>query len=177
MKAGLIVVDVQAGLFESSPRFDADGVIRRINALAEAVRAGGGAVVFIQHEDDDSLAYGSPGWRLHPGLDARSEDAYVRKTASDSFYRSDLEETLRERRVTRLLFTGCATEFCVDTAIRSAVSRDYEVVVVADGHTTADRPHLPAEKIIEHPNWVWSNLILPGRPVVVAKTETILSRI
>ena len=38
-----------------------------------------------------------------------------------------------------LLVTGCATDFCVDTTVRVAASRDYEIVVVADGHTTADR--------------------------------------
>jgi nicotinamidase-related amidase len=171
---GLLVIDMQVGLFEGAKRFDADGVVRRINDLARAVRAKGGVVVFVQHEDEGDFAHGAPGWRILPALDSRPEDVYVSKTSCDSFYRSKLDEVLCERKITRLLVTGCATDFCVDTTIRSAASKDYEVAVVADGHTTADRPHLAAEKIIEHHNWMWARLILPGCPVRVLGTGELL---
>jgi nicotinamidase-related amidase len=174
---GLLVIDMQVGLFEGAVRFDADGVVRRINALARAVRATGGAVIFIQHggEEGSSLEPNTAGWEILPTLERRPTDPVVRKTACDSFYRSDLDKTLRERKITRLLITGCATEFCVDTTIRSAASKDHDVVVVSDGHTTADRSHLPAEKIIEHHNRVWASLILPGHPVRVAPSEELLA--
>ena len=51
--------------------------------------------------------------------------------------------------------TGSATDFCVDTTVRAAASRDYEVALIADGHTTRDRPHLEAAAIIQHHNWMW----------------------
>jgi nicotinamidase-related amidase len=174
---GLLVIDMQVGLFAGAARHDADGVVRRINELARAVRAKGQTVVFIQHDGSKgtSLEPQTPGWEILPTLDRRPTDPVVRKTACDSFYRSGLEEVLRERKITRLLVTGCATDFCVDTTIRSAASKDYDVIVVADGHTTADRPHLSAEKIIEHHNRVWENLILPGHPVRVVATETLLT--
>ncbi len=171
----LLVIDMQVGLFEGEPRYDADGVVRRVNALARAVRAGGGAVVFVQHEDEGSLVHSAPGWQLLPTLDRRPEDATVCKTACDSFYRSDLDRVLCERKIKRLLVTGCATDFCVDTTIRSAASKDYEVVVVSDGHTTKDRPHLDAKTIITHHNWMWANLILPGRPVRVVPTNELVA--
>jgi nicotinamidase-related amidase len=177
-KTGLLVIDMQVGLFEGEPpRHDADGVVSRINALARAVRAKGGSVVLVQHEDDEAYAHGSREWQLLPTLDRSPEDLKVRKTACDSFYRSDLDKVLRERGIDRLLVTGCATDFCVDTTIRSAASKDYEIVVVADGHTTKDRSHLKAEAIIAHHNWMWARLILPGRPVAVAKAEELLSGI
>ena len=31
--------------------------------------------------------------------------------------------------------------------------------VVEDGHTTSDRPHISAETVIAHYNWVWQNMI------------------
>ncbi|MEW5826639.1 MAG: isochorismatase family protein [Candidatus Bipolaricaulota bacterium] len=171
----LLVIDMQVGLFADGSRFDADGVVSRINALGRAVRAAGGLVVFIQHEDNGAYAFGSPERQLLSSLERLPEDAAVRKTACDSFYRSDLEKTLRGRGVRRLLVTGCATDFCVDTTLRSAASKDYEVVVVADGHTTADRPHLAAEKIIEHHNWMWERLILPGKQLQVSASEELLT--
>jgi len=175
----LLVIDMQIGLFAGAARYDADGVVRRVNDLGRAVRDKGGAVVFVQHDGDtdSDLAPHSPGWQILPALDRRPTDPVVRKTACDSFYRSDLEAILHERGITRLLVTGCATDFCVDTTIRSAASRDYEVVVVADGHTTADRPHLSAAKIIEHHNWMWARLILPGRPVTVATADELLGSV
>jgi len=174
-RTGLLVIDMQVGLFEGeSPRHNADDVIRRINALARAVRGKGGSVVLVQHEGDEAYAHGSREWQLLPTLDRCPEDLKVRKTACDSFYRSDLDKLLRERGIDRLLVTGCATDFCVDTTIRSAASKDYEIIVVADGHTTKDRSHLKAEAIITHHNWMWENLILPARPVKVVPTSEVL---
>jgi len=175
-KTGLLVIDMQVGLFEGEPPcHDADGVVERINTLACAVRAKGGSVFFIQHENDTSYAPGARLWQLLPTLDHQPEDVYVGKTACDCFYRSDLEKVLRERGIDRLLVTGCATELCVDTTIRVAASKDYEIAVASDGHTTKDRPCLKAEAIIAHHNWVWSILLIPGRPVKVVPTSGALS--
>jgi nicotinamidase-related amidase len=176
MTTGLVVIDMQVGLFDGEPPcHDADGVIKRINALARGVRAAGGSVFLVQHENEGKYAQGSDLWQLLPKLAHEPEDVYIGKTASDCFYRSDLERRLRERGVDRLLVTGCATEFCVDTTIRSAMSKDFDVVVASDGHTTKSRHHARAETIIAHHNWVWSNLVLPGHPVRVAPVEQILA--
>jgi nicotinamidase-related amidase len=77
---------------------------------------------------------------------------------NDAFAGTPLNETLERLAPDRVLITGWATDFCVDTTVRSAVSRDHPIVVVADGHTLNDRPHLKAPTIIEHHNWVWSRL-------------------
>ena len=180
MTIALLVIDMQVGLFgPDSPRFDAEGVVARINTLAGAVREAGGTVVFIQHDGPpgDTFEPGSEGWRLLPSLDRRLGDPVVHKRACDAFYETDLDETLREREATRLLVTGCATDFCVDTTIRAAASRDYEVVVVEDGHTTADRPHVDALSVMRHHNWVWQNLIHPRRPIRVIPARDVLALI
>ncbi len=176
MTTGLVVIDMQVGLFEGEPPcHDADGVVDRINALAADTRAKGGSVFFVQHENDKSYAPGARLWQLLPTLDRQPEDVAVGKTACDCFYRSGLERRLREGGIDRLLVTGCATELCVDTTIRVAASKDYEIVVVADGHTTKDRPVLRATDIIAHHNWVWSILLVPGHPLKVSATSDLLA--
>ena len=98
MTTGLVVIDMQVGLFEGEPPcHDADGVVDRINALAVDTRAKGGSVFFVQHENDKSYAPGARLWQLLPTLDRQPEDVTVGKTACDCFYRSDLERRLRER--------------------------------------------------------------------------------
>ena len=173
---GLLVIDMQVGVIHGQTRFDADGVIRRINELAQAVRAADGAVIYMQHEGKPGSLYepGTPRWKILPVLDRQPEDPVVAKTACDAFYRTDLDATLRDLGIDQLLITGCCTDFCVDTTIRAAASRDYAVTVVADAHTTADRPHLKAKAIIAHHNWVWANFILPERRVHVLPAATIL---
>jgi nicotinamidase-related amidase len=174
----LLVIDMQAGLFvPETPRHDADGTVERINALAAAVRRAGGTVVFVQHDGPpgDAFEPGNEGWRLLPSLDKQAGDPVVHKRACDAFYETDLGETLRARGSTRLLVTGCATDFCVDTTIRAAASRDYEVVVVEDGHTTADRPHVDALSVMRHHNWVWQNLIHPRVRIEVIPASVLVA--
>jgi len=176
----LLVIDMQVGLFvPDTPRHDAEGTVRRINALAAAVREAGGTVVFVQHDGPpgDTFEPGSEGWRLLPSLDRRADDPVVHKRACDAFYETDLGATLQARAATRLLVTGCATDFCVDTTIRAAASRDYDVVVVEDGHTTADRPHVDALSVMRHHNWVWRNLIHPRSQIEVMPAGEIIARI
>jgi len=176
----LLVIDMQAGLFGvDSPRHDAEGVVGRINTLGRVVREAGGLVIFIQHDGPpgDTFEPGTDGWALLKTLERESADLVVSKQACDAFYRTDLVRILAERDARELLITGCATDFCVDTTVRAAASRDYEVIVVEDGHTTADRPHMDAVSVIRHHNWVWANLILPGRRVTVLSASDVVARI
>jgi nicotinamidase-related amidase len=177
---GLLVIDMQVGLFgPESPRYDTDGVVARINDLARAVRRAGGMVVFIQHDGPpgDVFEPGREGWRLLPSLERSDVDPVVHKRACDAFYETELAQVLDKRGAMRLVITGCATDFCVDTTIRAAASRDYEVVVVEDGHTTADRPHVDAVSAIRHHNWVWENLIHPKARIQVAPASRILAQL
>ena len=171
----LLVIDMQVGLFEGDPpRQDADGVIRRIKEIAEVVRVIGGIVIFIQHEDNGGLKQGTEGWEILPVLEQKDTDLLVRKQACDSFYETELPDLLAQHGAQQIIVTGCATDFCVDTTIRAAASRNYEVVVVADAHTTRDRPHLDAGTIINHHNWMWKNLILPRRKVKVMPATNVV---
>jgi nicotinamidase-related amidase len=176
----LLVIDMQAGLFTSqTPRHDAEGVVSRINSLARTVRESGGTVIFIQHEGPtgDAFERGVPGWELLTSLDREPSDLIVCKSACDSFYASELTSVLEQRGVRRLLVTGCATDFCVDTTVRAAMSRDYEIVVVSDGHTTADRPHVSAVSLIRHHNWLWQDLIHPTLRVEVLPAAAVVARL
>lgn len=170
MNQALIIIDMQQGSFtRDAPKHDADGLVRRLNRLAEGVRASGGAVVFIQHDGPkgDPHHPDLPGWKLLEDLDARADDAVIRKQSCDAFLGTTLDEFLRSRSIERLIITGCATDYCVDTTVRSALARRYPTIAPADGHTTSDRPHLPARKIIEHHNAIWADFIAPGGPALV----------
>jgi nicotinamidase-related amidase len=175
----LLVIDMQRGCFAGEPpRHDAEAKIARINALARAIRANG-PVIFIQHTDAaEGLAQGSDAWQLLDSLDRSPHDCVVEKTACDAFLETGLDSLLKDRGVTDLIIVGCATDFCVDTTVRSAAAHGYKVSVASDAHTTRDRPHLAASKIIEHHNFMWEELLLPRHARVrVAPTEQLLAEI
>jgi nicotinamidase-related amidase len=169
MPDALIVIDMQRGSFVDAPaKYDAAGLIGRLNRLAATLRNAGGSVIFVQHDGPpgDPHHPSLPGWRILDELEVRAEDPIVRKTACDAFLDTKLETVLRTRGVERLIVTGCATDYCVDTTVRSALSR-YPTIVPSDGHTTSDRPHLRATKIIEHHNTIWADFIAPRGPAMV----------
>ncbi len=155
---------MQRGLFsQATPRHDADGLVYRLNALTAKLRADGHPIIFLQHcgPAGDDLHPSQPGHAFHPDLDVSPDDIILEKSSCDAFLGTQLAEILSERGIRRLIVTGCASDFCVDTTVRSALARGYETVVPADGHTTADRSHLPAVKIIEHHNAIWANFMSP----------------
>jgi nicotinamidase-related amidase len=172
----IIVVDMQVGLLDGPPKHDLQGVIDRINRLTAMVRARSGKVIWIRHcgKAGDGFAPNSAGWAFLPALIRHDDDSVVEKTLNDPFAGTPLRQTLAAIAPDRLLVTGWATDFCVDATVRSAVSNDHHVVVVADGHTLSDRPHLDAAAVIRHHHWVWSGLIT-NRSVRVMTAEELLA--
>jgi len=172
----LLIIDMQKGSFTpKSPRFDANGVVERINALAEKFRKNSLPVIFIQHDgskENEFVPY-SHDWELLSDLVVDSDDIFISKTANDVFYNSNLESKLKELGVNHVFITGCATDFCVESTVQSALAKDYNITIVSDGHTTADRPHIKAEKVIEHYNWVWQNMIPTKGKIKVIDFEKI----
>jgi len=175
MTTALLVIDVQAGLFDGDKRpGDASAVIGRINALAERARAARVAVIYVQHERDGSpLVHGSPGWALARELQPAALDVRLRKTTPDSFLHTRLEPLLQEHDVKHLVICGYASEYCVDTTTRRAAALGYQVTLVADGHTTHDKPHASAELIRAHENATLPNLTSFGPEIRALPAETI----
>jgi nicotinamidase-related amidase len=164
-KQALLIVDVQAGLF-STPRFDAENLIVRLNGIAGRLRERGAPVIFVQHSgpEGDPLHPSQPGHALHQDLVIEDGDVRIAKESCDAFLNTTLASQLAARGVNEVIVTGFATEFCVDTTIRSALAHGFRTVVPEDGHTTADRAHLCADKVIEHHNETWRWLISPAGP-------------
>jgi len=132
-------------------------------------------VIFVQHCSgaEDDFVPDTPGWALLPELHRAPADIVVQKTLNDPFAGTDLSARLQAIMPDRILITGWATDLCVDATVRSAVSNHYDVVVVTDGHTLNDRPHLDAASVIGHHHWVWGQLITQ-RSVRLARTDALL---
>lgn len=171
----IIVVDMQVGLLLGPPKHDLQGVIQRINLLTAMVRDQSGKVIWVRHcgKPGEDFQRGTEGWSFLPELHRHQDDAVIEKTLNDPFARTGLQDILARVAPDRIIITGWATDSCVDSTIRSAISNDHHVVVASDGHTVSDRPHLAAAAVIRHHHWVWSDLIT-NRSVRIVTTARLL---
>ncbi|MET8489529.1 cysteine hydrolase family protein [Streptomyces tendae] len=165
----LLVVDMQNTTVAMAHR--AAETVAAIARLSERARAAGVPVVTVRQQDA-GMVPGTEGWRVVPELAPREGEPVVDKTTPDSFLDTGLDETLRALGVTEVIVTGFATEVCVDTTARQALSRGYDLVVVADGHTTSVRTEedvdlVPADRSIAQYNAVYRTIGRPGRRIRV----------
>lgn len=161
MTKALLIIDVQVGLFEPEPSpYQSDEIISNINKLTDKARASNAPIIWIQHEtpNNEILSFQSSGWQLPNSLNQDQSDFYVRKTTPDSLLKTDLLQILTNHAVAELVVCGYATEFCVDTTIRSAAAKGFQITLVSDTHTTHDKPHAPAAFIIQHHNATLPNI-------------------
>ncbi|KAA1246695.1 isochorismatase family protein [Aquimarina sp. RZ0] len=175
-----LVIDMQKGSFTSTtPRFDTEGIIKKINILSEKFRTLGFPVIFIQHDGTSTNEFipNTTEWELLDAIEVKPEDIFVDKYANDVFYNSALQSILTKLDISDIYITGCATDFCVESTIQSALAKDYKITIIKDGHTTADRPHLKAVQVIEHYNWVWQHMIPTKGTIKVLDANTAKDRI
>lgn len=176
-RKALLVIDMQKGSFTTeTPRYDTKGVIKRINTLARLFRELDYPIFYIQHDGTGSGEFekNTLEWENLDELDVQSIDIRIDKYANDVFYKSELHSKLTSLGIKELFITGCATDFCVESTVQSALTKDYLITVVEDGHTTGERPELSAKQVIGHYNWVWKNMLPTQGEIKVQKSERIV---
>ena len=176
IECAVLVIDVQQGLFNTDPPpYRASEVLQSINELTTKARKAGVPVIMVQHDGniEDGVEPFSPGWQLHSDLLQTNEDWRLRKTTCDAFFETELENRLRGQGIRRLVLAGYATDFCIDSTLRNAVSKGFEVVIAADAHTTHDSSVLAAKQVCAHHNWAWANCTTK-HPVSVLRVAQII---
>ena len=137
-------------------------------ALIAACRASGLRIVFVQNRLSDWLHEGSV-WRNMSlrtcGVDVLETwsqpadvlqyddrvapdpgDLVVDKQMYSGFFRTELEERLRERGVRNLVFAGFDSRLCLGQTAIDAMYRDFEVLVVRDCVATFEFPETAAAR-------------------------------
>jgi len=155
MPTALLLVDIQKGLLTPPLEpYQGDAIVARIARLLERARIQRTPIFHVRHDGGErsALAKGSPGWFHHPAVAPRGDEPVIEKCHSSAFYETDLHALLCQLGIGHLVIAGLQTEYCVDSACRTAVALGYRVTLVRDGHTTYDSPILSAAQIIMHHN-------------------------
>lgn len=78
------------------------------------------------------LVEGSWDWQIVDALTPQPDDLVVRKTRYSGFCRTGLADCLRADNIRHLLFTGVATNICVESTARDAYFEEFWPILVAD---------------------------------------------
>jgi nicotinamidase/pyrazinamidase len=121
----------------------ARGIVPKINELSAAFRERGQKVVFacdsfmpgdfiFGGRMQPHALRGTGGDMPIPELEFRAEDLYVQKRRMSSFYKTDLDQTLRTWGVDTVVVCGIVTNVCVLLTALDAIQNDFRAVMVSD---------------------------------------------
>jgi ureidoacrylate peracid hydrolase len=170
-RTALVVVDMQNAFMLPGVAHSlcpmAEKIVPNINRLAQAVRATGGAVVWIKTTFKEdvleswstyfemvtpqqgakriaALTADSKGHELWATLDVRPDDMIVEKSRFSAFIQgsSNLAEVLRGRGLNTILVTGTVTNVCCESTARDAMMLNFKTIMVTDGNAAVtDEDH------------------------------------
>lgn len=168
MSVGVVIIDVQNAIVDGATPQDRppavrayfDQTIANLVTIRDSARTLGLPIFIVQNDGPkgDRLEPHTQGWEVVAPLQAKGSDTLIRKKNCDSFHDTDLLQSVKDQGVTHLVMGGCATQFCVDTSVRRAVSLGFNVTLVADGHATGNYGDLKQHQIIAHHNAVLDGL-------------------
>jgi ureidoacrylate peracid hydrolase len=169
-RTALVVVDMQnyfvaEGFAAEVPK--ARDIVPNINRMAKALRAAGGAVVWVQTTATGALEHwsnhhkhmlttdrvdkrltqlneGHDGFKVYPKLEPLPTDPRIKKIKYSAFIAgsSDIDAQLKSRGIDTLLITGTVTNVCCESTARDAMMLDYRVVMLSDGNASlTDEEH------------------------------------
>ena len=147
----MVMVDLQKGIARGTAPHAADDVVARAAAIAAALRATGGTVIWVHVDNAEDGAdrlkpiTDGPGGRdrpkapdhadLMPGLNVQPSDVIVTKRGWGSFYGTDLDLQLRRRGIRTVILGGISTNIGVESTAREAFDHNYQLVLVEDAMT------------------------------------------
>jgi nicotinamidase-related amidase len=142
--AALIVIDLQKGIVGFPTAHPTGEIVSRSAQLARAFRERGLPVVLVNvagrapgRTDAGAPKFSfPPDWaELVPELEQQPDDLLITKERWGAFIGTSLDEDLRRRGVTQVVFTGVATSVGVESTARSAYDHGYNVAFIVDAMT------------------------------------------
>jgi ureidoacrylate peracid hydrolase len=154
----LVAIDVQNDFCAKDGYFDRTGAdlslvepaVNNLVSLIDDARSSGVMPIFVRsHYDDVYLSEAQNARRQRVGwkmplcvqntwgvefykIAPKSGEVIVTKHRYDAFFNTDLELILRSNKIRNVIVAGVATNVCVESTLRSAFFRDFEVVIADD---------------------------------------------
>lgn len=154
MNQALLIIDAQQALIEGNSEeqgvYEKERLIKNINEVIQKAEDENVPIIFIR--DKDVSKGKGPGFEIHQDIKVPTHATIFNKATTNSFYKTPLNDYLKEKEIDHIVMMGCKTEYCIDTAVRAATVNQFDVTLVGDGHSTSDSSTLSAQQIILHHN-------------------------
>ena len=153
-KPALLIIDMVKDYFDESHKIPitqlAKPIIDPLNRLIFEFRDQGWPIVFstdsFNKEDffftskmKPHAIAGTVGAEVIDELNRQEQDYWLPKPRMSAFFRTGLENWLKEKGVTLCAVGGIATPFCVLTTVLDAVNHDFKGVLLEDCSTAASQ--------------------------------------
>lgn len=181
MKRALILVDIQKDYFEGGKGVlhEPERAAANAKRLIDRFRRKQEPVIYIRHISTEEGAVlflpHSVGTEIHPSVQPEEKEPIFVKHVPDSFMAEGLTEYLEQNEIRQLVICGMMSHMCIDTTVRSAKAKGYDVILPEDACTTMDLEwrgrRYPAETV--HNIYMAS---LVGTFAVIGKTDDYLEQ-
>lgn len=166
--SALIVIDVQVDVVKDA--FERDSKVANMVLAVGKARAAATPVIWVRHSASD-LPLHSQGWEIVPELNPLPNEPIVEKLYGSSFEATNLEEILKDLKVSHLYICGAQSNNCVRHTSHAALERGYDITLIADAHTTSGFEWngfiVDAARTIDEQNTNLMGCELPGRSASV----------
>ncbi|WP_323990921.1 isochorismatase family cysteine hydrolase [Nguyenibacter sp. L1] len=95
------------------------------------------SLLFGQAHKFGAIELGTTGTNFHPDLRVDLSDIIVEKPRVSPFYCTKLEAVLRSNKISRLIVAGVSSTWAVQSTVRDAHDRDYDILVLEDACAAA----------------------------------------
>jgi nicotinamidase-related amidase len=132
MKIGFLVIDMQSVHLEGIEKKNVDRACEYINYVANMVRSNGHVVIHIR--DTEGLTEENREvYDTIPEIQVEASDRTLTKEYSNSFWKTELEQILRDEGVEFLVIAGNTAEHCVLFTYNGALERGFSAVMLQNG--------------------------------------------
>lgn len=153
MKQALLVIDVQNDYFPKGkmPLDHPEEALKKINQLENMFLEKQLPIIYIQHikKGGDAAFFkaNTQGVRLHSELKKEETSIVIVKHFPNSFYQTNLKETLDTLNVKQLVICGMMTHMCIDSTTRASCELQFQPIVIHDA--TATKRLIREKKVVE----------------------------
>jgi nicotinamidase-related amidase len=179
MSQALLIIDVQNDYFAGgkcelhNPLVALENIEKLLNHFRNAKKP----IIHVQHinvkEGATFFVPNTEGVLIHKNLTPQSNETLIIKHAPNSFYETDLLQTLKQNAISDLVICGMMTHICIDTTTRACKDFGFNVTLIDDACATKNLSYdgkiIPAETV--HQTFMAS---LNGMFANVRKTDEFL---
>jgi nicotinamidase-related amidase len=134
MKIGFLIVDMQnIFLHDHMVKLDVGATCEYINHVSGLMRGKDHTVIHIQDMEESNEDTDPEAREIIKEITVGPKDIRITKEYSNAFWKTDLEQDLRNHGVGFVVVAGFAAEYCVTFTTNGAVERGFQAAILQRG--------------------------------------------